>query len=448
MGRLFGTDGVRGIANSHPMTAEMALKIGMAVGKRCRRDQPSPRVVVGRDTRLSGGMIESALVAGLCAMGADALVAGTMPTPGIAFLTVDLHADAGVVISASHNPYEDNGIKIFSRTGYKLPDEIEDEIEMMVASSSLAAEAAPAAEIGTIHALDDAAGRYRAFLRRTFPPRLDLSGLKLVLDCANGATHCVAPGMFRELGADVSSCFTSPDGRNINRDCGSQHTEALSREVVNRRADLGLAFDGDGDRVIAIDETGSRLTGDQILLICARALQQEGRLRNDLVVTTAMSNLGFKIALRELGISHVEAKVGDRHVLEEMIARGAVVGGEESGHMIFLEHHTTGDGILSALQVLGVMRQQQKKLSELNTMQLFPQQIVNVEVRHKPALESLTKVAAGIREAEEKLGQRGRVVVRYSGTQPLCRVMVEGPTAEETAHWCQRIADIIKAEIG
>jgi len=359
-----------------------------------------------------------------------------------------MRADAGVVISASHNPYEDNGIKIFSRSGYKLPDETEDEIEAMISSNDLAAGYVPAADIGGVHRIDDAAGRYSVFLKRTFPRGLSLSGMKIVLDCANGATHCVAPGVFYELGADVSACYVHPSGRNINLECGSQHPEALAREVVNQGADLGFAFDGDGDRVIAVDETGRRLTGDQILLICARALQQEGKLRNGLVVTTVMSNLGFKTALREQGICHIEAKVGDRYVLEEMLARGAVVGGEDSGHMIFLEHHTTGDGILTALQLLGVMRQQGKKLSELNTMPIFPQEIVNVSVRHKPDLGSLPEIAAAIREAEEKLGQSGRVVVRYSGTQALCRVMVEGPTVEETSRWCCRIAEIVRAKIG
>lgn len=448
MARLFGTDGVRGVSNSYPMTAEMAMKIGMAIGRRCRQERRAPRVVVGRDTRLSGGMIESALVSGLCAMGADSLVVGTMPTPGVAFLTVDMRADAGIVISASHNPYEDNGIKIFSGSGYKLPDQTEDEIEAMVASNGLAAKPASPADIGCVYRIDDAAGRYGVFLKRTFPRGLRLADMKIVLDCANGATHCVAPGIFFELGADVSACFVQPDGRNINRECGSQDTEALAREVLRRGADLGFAFDGDGDRVIAVDENGRRLTGDQLLLICARALHHEGRLRNNLVVTTVMSNLGFKIALRELGISHIEAKVGDRYVLEAMIENGAVAGGEESGHTIFLDHHTAGDGILTALQLLSVMRQYGKRLSELNTMQLFPQEIVNIPVRHKPELGSIPEVAKAVREAEEALGERGRVVVRYSGTQAMCRVMVEGPTADETGRWCRKIAEVVSTKIG
>lgn len=448
MGRLFGTDGVRGVANTWPMTAELAMKLGMAIGRRCRQERHVPRVVVGRDTRLSGAMIESALVSGLCATGADALAVGTMPTPGVAFLTVDMRADAGVVISASHNPYEDNGIKIFSGAGFKLPDETEGEIEAMVLSEDLGGRCATASEIGRLFRLDDAAGRYVVFLKRTFPRGRRLEGMKIVLDCANGATHRVAPATFFELGAEATSLFDQPDGKNINFECGSQHPEALAREVVRRQADVGLAFDGDGDRVIAVDEQGKALTGDQILFICARALQKEGTLDNNLVVTTVMSNLGLKVALRELGIGHVEAKVGDRYVLEEMIARGAVAGGEDSGHMIFLHHHTTGDGILTALQLLRVMREEGKKLSELNTMQVFPQKLVNVTVRSKPDLAGVPAVAAAIGEAEEALGARGRVVVRYSGTQAMCRVMVEGPTEEVTETWCRRIADAVRSSIG
>ena len=448
MGRLFGTDGVRGVANTYPMTAEMAMKLGMAIGRRCRQERRAPRVVVGRDTRLSGSMIESALVSGLCAMGADALAVGTMPTPGVAFLTVDMRADAGIVISASHNPFEDNGIKIFSVTGYKLPDEIEDEIEDMVLSDGLGRHCAPPEEIGRVYTIEDAAGRYIVFLKRTFPSGRRLEGLKIVLDCAHGATHRVAPEIFFELGAEVTSLSVQPDGRNINRDCGTQHAEALANEVVRTGADIGLAFDGDGDRVIAVDENGRRLTGDQILLICARALQRQGRLRNNRVVSTVMSNLGLKVALRELGVEHVEAKVGDRYVLEEMIATGAVLGGEESGHMIFLEHHTTGDGILTALQLLAVMREGSRPLSALNTMRAFPQKMVNVTVREKPDIATVPGIVSAIHEAEERLGERGRVLVRYSGTQALCRVMVEGPTEEETAAWCGRIASVVRAHLG
>ncbi|MEN6473286.1 MAG: phosphoglucosamine mutase [Syntrophaceae bacterium] len=447
MSRLFGTDGIRGVANTYPITPDMAMRVGMAIAYLCRKKGHTARIVIGKDTRLSGHMIENALAAGVCAMGADALLVGVMPTPGVAFLTVNMRADAGIVISASHNPFEDNGIKIFSRTGYKLPDERELEIEELILSQRLNELLASPREIGKAYHIDDARGRYIAFLKNIFPAELSLEGLRIVLDCSNGATYKVAPEVFFELDAAVISLFHEPDGLNINKECGSQHPERLAEEVVKRQASIGLAFDGDGDRVIVVNEEGAVLSGDQIIAICATAMQRRGRLKNNLVVTTVMSNLGLKVALAQSGITHVEANVGDRYVLEEMLAKGAVLGGEDSGHIIFLEHHSTGDGIIAALELLRIMREQAKPLSELGCMQVFPQKLINVTVKHKPEIASIPQIDAVIKEVERTLGDKGRVLVRYSGTQQMCRVMVEGPTEEDTESASMKIADVIRAHL-
>ncbi len=448
MSRLFGTDGIRGVANSFPITAEMALKVGMSIAHLCRRPGHVPRIVIGKDTRLSGYMIENALVSGVCAMGAEALLIGVMPTPGVAFITANMRADAGIVISASHNPYEDNGIKLFSKTGYKLPDERELEIEELVFSGELEKLAVSSREIGKAYRIEDARGRYIVFLKNTFPEELTLEGRKVVLDCANGATYRVAPSVFFELGAEVVALFHEPDGKNINQKCGSQHVEALTEAVIRNRADAGFAFDGDGDRVIAVDDKGGMWTGDQILALCASAMKRQGRLKNDRVVSTVMSNLGLKVALKELGILHLETNVGDRCVLEEMRARAAVLGGEESGHLIFLDHHSTGDGIVAALQLLRVVCEQGRPLSELGVMSVFPQKLINVPVKSKPPLEEVPALAAAIRQAEERMGERGRILVRYSGTQQMCRVMVEGPTAGETESVCSALAGVVQSCLG
>jgi phosphoglucosamine mutase len=448
MGKLFGTDGIRGVANTYPMTAEVALKVGMAIAYTCRKAGHTPRIVIGKDTRLSGYMIEDALVSGVCSMGADALVIGVMPTPGVAFLTQSMRADAGIVISASHNPYEDNGIKIFSKTGFKLPDEKEAAIEDLILNDHLNDLKSPSRELGKAYRIDDARGRYIVFIKNSFPSDLTLEGMKIVLDCSNGATYKVAPEVFFELGAEVINLANTPDGRNINKGCGSQHPEKMAEEVIKRRAQAGFAFDGDGDRMIAVDEKGSVLSGDQIIAICAKAMKQQGRLKNDLVVTTVMSNLGFKIALRELGITHIEANVGDRYVLEEMLGRGAIIGGEDSGHIIFLEHHTTGDGIIAALQLARVMKEENRPLSGLGVMQIFPQKLINITVKTKPDIDTVPEIVSAIKLAEKALGEKGRVLVRYSGTQQMCRVMVEGPTREETDKYCEMIAAVVRATIG
>jgi len=449
MGELFGTDGVRGVANEYPMTAEMALNIGRATAFLFKRKGHIPRIIIGKDTRISGYMLENALVSGICSMGVNALLVGPLPTPGIAFATNSMRADAGIVISASHNPFQDNGIKIFSNEGFKLPDEKEIEIEKLIFSNNMHTLHPSPSELGKAYRIDDARGRYIVFLKNTFPKEHTLEGTKVVLDCAHGATYRVAPDTFFELGADVISLFDQPNGENINAHCGSQHPETLAEEVIKGKADVGFAFDGDGDRVIAVDEKGSVLTGDQIMAICAKEMKKEGKLNKNLVVCTVMSNIGFGIALKQVGIEQVVTKVGDRYVLEEMQAKGAVIGGEESGHVIFLEHHTTGDGIITALQVLAAMKKAQKPLSELaQVMRVFPQKLINVDVKTKPELSTIPEIGAAVRDVEEQLGDKGRVLVRYSGTQNMCRVMVEGPTNEETEKYCGQIADVIGEKLG
>jgi len=448
MGELFGTDGVRGVANEYPMTAEMALNIGRATAHLFKRKGHTPRIIIGKDTRISGYMLENALVSGICSMGVDALLVGPLPTPGIAFTTNSMRADAGIVISASHNPFQDNGIKIFSSEGFKLPDEKELEIEKLIFSNKMHTLHPSPNELGKAYRIDDARGRYIVFLKNTFPKDYTLEGIRVVLDCAHGATYRVAPETFFELGADVTSLFDEPNGENINDECGSQHPETLAEEVIKKKADVGFAFDGDGDRCITVDEKGSVLTGDQIMAICAKEMKKEGKLNENLVVCTVMSNIGFGIALKELGIEQEVTKVGDRYVLEEMQAKGSVIGGEESGHIIFLDHHTTGDGIITALQVLAAMKKTQKPLSELaQVMKVFPQKLINVDVKSKPELSSIPEITQTIKDVEAQLGDKGRVLVRYSGTQNMCRVMVEGPTEKETEKYCKHIVDVIRVKL-
>ena len=448
MGKLFGTDGVRGKANIHPMTAETAMKIGQAVAHILKKDGHRLRVVIGKDTRLSCYMFESALASGLMSMGADVVLVGPLPTPGIAFITSNMDADAGIVISASHNPYEDNGIKIFGPGGFKLSDEQEREVERLVLSGELSALTVDSRHIGRAAREDDALGRYIVFLRHTFPRDLSLEGLKMVVDCANGATYKIAPLLFREMRAEVVPLHIYPNGTNINRDSGAVCPDGLSAAVKEHDAHIGLAFDGDGDRLIAVDEKGGIVSGDKILAVCAKNLKDEGGLVNDLVVHTVMSNLGLNLALKEMGIKGIATKVGDRNVLEEMVRRQAVIGGEDSGHLIFMEHHTTGDGILSALQLLAVMRKTGKPLSELSRIfTTLPQVVINVDVKTKPGLKTIPEIQEAISSAEKDLGEKGRVLVRYSGTQDLCRVMVEGPTDDVTRRHAERIATVIARKL-
>ena len=450
MGRLFGTDGVRGVANINPMTAEMVLEIGRATAYTCKKHaHRRHRILIGKDTRVSGYMLENALTAGICSMGVDVLLVGPMPTPGIAFITRSMRADAGLVISASHNPYQDNGIKIFSSDGYKLPDSEENEIEELVISGRIKDIRPTAEEVGKARRIDDAGGRYIVFCKNTFPEELSLEGLKIVLDCANGATYKIAPTVFSELGADVITLHDKPDGTNINLNCGSQHTQDLKYKVLETKADVGLAFDGDGDRVIAVDEKGNELTGDHMLAVCGKDLKDRGQLKNNLVVTTVMANFGLYRAFKQLGIAYTAAQVGDRYVLEAMKQKQAMIGGEASGHMIFRDHHTTGDGIISALQLLAVMQRTGKSLSELSSvMKMTPQRLVNIDVKSKPPIEDIPEITAAIKDAEAILADQGRVLIRYSGTQSMCRVMVEGPTEEMTNGLTEQLANTVKRCLG
>lgn len=444
MGKLFGTDGIRGVANEHPMTAEMAMNIGRATAHLFKKRGHVPKIIIGKDTRISGYMLENALVSGICSMGVNAIMVGVLPTPGIAFLTGSMRADAGIVISASHNPFQDNGIKIFGSEGFKLPDETETAIEEIVFANNLHTLHPSPSELGKAYRMEDARGRYIVFLKHAFPKECSLEGTRIVLDCSNGATYRVAPETFMELGAEVTTLFDEPNGKNINLQCGSQHPEALIKEVRKVKADVGFAFDGDGDRMIAVDETGAVMTGDRILAICAASMKKEGLLSNNLVVRTVMSNIGLGLAFESLGIDSVMTGVGDRYVIEEMQARGASIGGEDSGHLIFLRHHTTGDGIITALQLAAAMKKEGKPLSELaKIMKVFPQMLINVNVKSRPEIETVPEIMTAIREVERRLGGQGRVLVRYSGTQNMCRVMVEGPTSEETERFCREIAEVV-----
>ena len=449
MGKLFGTDGIRGEANRYPMDAAIAFSVGQAVANLFKKAGHRTRVVIGKDTRISGYMLESSLEAGVSSMGGISYLVRVLPTPGIAFIAQSMRADAGIVISASHNPYQDNGIKIFSGNGFKLSDEQEETIENLILSGKLPEMVPPAKEMGRAYRMEDAPGRYIVFLKNTFPRDLSMEGMKIVIDAANGATYRVASAAFTELGANVDVIHNNPDGLNINENCGSQHTQDLEKRVVETGATIGLAFDGDGDRLIAVDEKGHTITGDQILIICARALKDQGRLKNDLLVSTVMSNLGLTFACKKYGFKHHASKVGDRYVLEDMQRLGAVIGGEESGHMIFLDHHTTGDGIITALQLIAAMIRKGKPLSELaGMMEIFPQKLINVPVKSKPDISTVPQVVAAIKQAEAELGDRGRVLVRYSGTQNACRVMVEGPTDALTEKFCKQIAEAVKTALG
>ncbi len=448
MGKLFGTDGIRGKANRFPMDAHTAFAVGQALTYQLRQEKGDGHrigVVIGKDTRISGYMIESSLEAGVTSMGGDPYLVGVLPTPGIAFITESMRADAGVVISASHNPFEDNGIKIFNGKGRKLSNVQEEVLEALILDKTLPDRAPEATQMGRAYRIHDARGRYIQFLKNAFPRDLTMEGMRIAVDVGNGATYRTAVGALVELGAEVDVIHNNPNGFNINNGCGSQYTEDLERRVLATDSHIGLAFDGDGDRLIAVDEKGRRITGDQILMICAYQLQQEGRLDNDLLVTTVMSNFGLKVACEKYGIANHRTQVGDRYVLEVMEKLNAAIGGEESGHMIFFSHHGTGDGTLSALQLVAVLQRTGKPLSELaKVMDVFPQVLINIDVTHKPPIEELPEVMKAIADVEAKLGDKGRVLVRYSGTQNMCRVMVEGPTKDETQAYCQQIVDAVE----
>ena len=430
--KLFGTDGVRGVANTDPMTVETALAMGQAAAHLFRGNNGRHKIVIGKDTRLSGYMFETALSAGICAMGGDVLLVGPMPTPGIAFLTHSMRADAGVVISASHNPYPDNGIKFFGRDGFKLPDAVESRIEELMFGEHLRESRPPSPEIGRAHRIDDATGRYIVYLKSTFPANLSLDRLRIVVDCANGAAYRIAPQVFAELGAEVIPIGVTPNGLNINDQCGSLYPEVVSAKVREARADLGISLDGDADRVIVVDQTGEVLDGDRIMAICAEELARKKRLAKNTLVATVMSNIGLELYLKERKIKLVRAAVGDRYVVEAMRKGGYNFGGEQSGHMIFLDHATTGDGVLAALQLLAVMVESGKKASELGkALVTYPQVLHNVRMKQRLPLESMKGFRKAQAEFERMLGNRGRIVVRYSGTEPVLRIMVEGESHAE-----------------
>lgn len=440
MGRLFGTDGVRGVANSQ-LTSDLAFRLGQAGAYVLSKEHPHPRIVIGKDTRISGDMLEAALIAGICSVGADVLRVGVLPTPGIALLTRTLDVSAGVVISASHNPVQDNGIKFFASTGYKLPDAIEDEIENIVLSDEKPWEVPIGGEVGRVIEINDAGRRYMDFLKGTVG-RLD--GLKVILDCANGAASYVGAVVLREFGVEVIPICNTPDGVNINVCCGSTHPEQLQRAVLEHGADLGLAMDGDADRLIVVDEQGNILDGDFIMVICALAQKEKGTLAQNAVVVTVMSNLGLHLALKGAGITIYETQVGDRYVMEELLRTGAKLGGEQSGHIIFLDHNTTGDGLLTAFHLLAVVKERQVPLSQLASQMLrLPQVLINATVQHKERLMQDERVLAKVKQAELTLGDQGRVLVRSSGTESLIRVMVEGSDQLKLKELAQGIIDMI-----
>lgn len=439
---MFGTDGVRGVAN-RDLSPETAYLLGRAGAHILARSGPNTRMIIGRDTRISGDMLEAALVAGICSAGVDVLKVGVMPTPAIAFLTRDLKAAAGVVISASHNPVEDNGIKFFGASGYKLSDGIEEEIEALCLDRCAGVPRPVGGDVGRVYEVYDAEDRYARFACGTI--NTALRGLKIVVDCANGAAYRVAPRVYREMGAEVLPIFNCPDGVNINDRCGSTHMDALAEAVISHGADLGLAHDGDADRVLAVDAAGRLVDGDQIMVACARNLKEKGVLANDCIVVTVMSNLGLHLAMRAAGIKVVETRVGDRYVLEELLKTGARFGGEQSGHIIFLDHNTTGDGILTALHLLAVIKETGLSLAELaGWMEKMPQLLVNVQVANKNRVMQNPVLAEIIKEEEKNLGGDGRILVRPSGTEPLVRIMAEGKEIKQLKGIVQRLANIIK----
>jgi phosphoglucosamine mutase len=464
--KLFGTDGIRGLANEFPMTGEIAMAVGRAVAhvlrtnprtliktsipvglKHLESSTPIRRakIVIGKDTRLSGYMIEQALASGVCSMGADVILIGPLPTPGVAFVTQSMRADAGVMISASHNPYDDNGIKVFSADGYKLPDELEAEIERLVFSNELDKNRPTGDLVGKAFRIDDIHGRYLVFLKSLFPKDLDLLGMRVALDCANGAAYKVAPLVFEELGAEVIKNGVQPDGLNINHQCGALHPEEVSALTVRYRADIGIALDGDGDRCILSDENGEIVDGDQIIGLCALQMASEGILKHNTVVTTPMSNIGLELTLKAHGISMIRAQVGDRYVVDTMRKNGFNLGGEQSGHIVFLDQATTGDGIVAALKVLEAMRRTGKPLSELKrAIKLFPQVREDIRVSRKEPFENYPEISQAIALAKSELQEKGRVFVRYSGTEALARVMVEGEDSKQIHGLARVIASAIQ----
>ncbi len=447
--KLFGTDGIRGRINRHPMTPENVLRVGMAAATVLRKEHHGRNMVlIGKDTRLSGYMIESALTSGICSMGMNVTLVGPLPTPGIAFLTRTLRIDAGIVISASHNPYQDNGIKFFSHTGFKLPDSLEKRIEELVMDDSLHRFRPKGEEVGKAHRLDDATGRYIEYIKSTFRKGMTLEGLKIVVDCANGAAYKTTPWLLRELGAEVISINDRPDGVNINSDCGSLFMDGLRRAVREHKAHVGISHDGDADRVLMVDEKGRVVDGDQIMGMCAAAMKTEGTLNGHAVVATVMSNLGLEKFLESHGIKLLRTRVGDRYVVEKMLEGGHNVGGEQSGHIIFLDFNTTGDGPITAVQVLNIMKNSGMPLSKLASgIKLFPQVLLNIDVEKGYDISSIPEIEEAVRKAEKKLNGRGRVLVRASGTEPKIRVMLEGEDLKTIKKLGADISKVVKEKM-
>jgi phosphoglucosamine mutase len=449
--RLFGTDGVRGLANESPITPELALALGRAVTFVAGRGKAhQPRILIGKDTRLSGYMIETAIASGICSMGGRVILCGPIPTPGVAHLTVSMRADAGIVISASHNPYDDNGIKIFGEDGFKLPDELEAEMERLMANPALLGKLPTGPGVGRAEKLEDSRGRYVVFAKATFPRDVSLDGVRMVVDAAHGAAYRVAPLVFGELGANVTAIGVKPNGININKDFGALHPDAVRAEVVKKRAQIGVALDGDADRLIVVDEKGQVVDGDAVMAMCATRMLRDGELKKKTVVATVMSNLGLERALHDHGGKLVRTQVGDRYVVEAMRAGGYNLGGEQSGHLIFLDHASTGDGVVAALQVLAIMMRSGKPLSELaqEAMERVPQVLENVTLLAKKPLEDMKHLSQATAKVKDALGADGRVLVRWSGTEPKLRIMIEGPNEDKIRTWAKDLAAAAKKDVG
>ncbi len=447
---LFGTDGVRGVANTDAMTPELALKLGKAVTFVAGRGKAHmPRILIGKDTRLSGYMLETAIAAGVCSMGGKVLLCGPIPTPAVAHLTVSMRADAGIVISASHNPYQDNGIKIFGADGFKLPDEQEAEIERLLENDALMGMRPTGPGIGRAEKLEDSRGRYVVFAKTTFPRELSMEGMRVVVDAAHGAAYRVAPLVFQELGANVTCLGVKPNGVNINKDCGALHPDDVRAEVVRRRAQVGIALDGDADRVIVVDEKGQIVDGDVVMALCAQEMLRRGVLKKKTVVATVMSNLGLEHALQRDGAKLVRTAVGDRYVVEAMRQNGYNLGGEQSGHLIFLDHASTGDGTVAALQVIAIMLSSGKPLSELASLAMdrVPQVLENVTLGSRKALEDMKTMSALAAKITKELGDDGRVLIRWSGTEAKLRIMLEGPNEDRIRQWAKELAAAAKNDV-
>jgi phosphoglucosamine mutase len=445
--RLFGTDGIRGKANKPPMTGEIAFEIGRAAAYVLMKKHGRNLILIGKDTRLSGYMLESALTSGICSMGVDVVLVGPVPTPGIAFVTRSLRVDAGIVISASHNPFDDNGIKFFRSDGLKLPDSVEREIEKAVFSKKLKDIRPLGSGIGKAHRVDDAAGRYIEYVKGKFPKGMTLENKRIVVDCANGSTYKITPSVLRELGAEVIALNNEPDGLNINSKCGATHPGVVQKAVLHYGADIGIAHDGDGDRTILCDEKGELVDGDKIMAISAVDLKKRARLGKNTLVATVMSNIGMEMYLKKKGIKLIRTQVGDRYVVEEMIRRGCNLGGEQSGHIIFMDYNTTGDGAITALQILAIMCKTEKTLSKLSSViPIYPQVLLNVPVSDPHSIDKYPSIKSAVKKAEKRLGD-GRILVRPSGTEPKVRVMVEGNNMKKTRSIAEEISDIIKSKL-